>query len=80
MSLFLWEFLDYGIATTLIATEVFNSIILNRRFKENEVHTFSYRQLGCLTFSLIFWAKIKQLFSNFPASYWTFSFKTAYFC
>ena len=40
MSLFLWEFLDYGIATTLIATEVFNSIILNRRFKENEVYRF----------------------------------------
>ena len=28
------------------------------------VHTFFHRQLGCLAFSLRFWPKIKQFFSN----------------
>ena len=44
-----------------------------------ELHIF-YRQLGCLAFSLRFLPKTKQFLSNFPASDWTFSFKTAYFC
>ena len=41
---------------------------------------FFYRQLGCLAFSLRFWQKIKRILSNCPASDWTVSFKTAYFC
>ena len=33
---------------------------------------FFYRQLGCFAFSLRFWPKIRQLFSNCPASDFTF--------
>ena len=41
---------------------------------------YTYRQLGCLAFSLRFWPKIKQLLSNCSALDWTFSFKTGDFC
>ena len=43
------------------------------------VYTFFYRKLSGLAFSLRFWAKIKQLLSNYPTSDWTFSFKIANF-
>ena len=32
------------------------------------IHTFFYRQLGCLAFSLIFWRKIELFLSNCPVS------------
>ena len=52
---------------------------LNKSHITLGVHTFFYRQLGCLAFSLRFWPEIKQLLSNCPASDLTFSSKTAYF-
>ena len=77
-----YDALEYN-QTSLLSINSHSEYFMQKALQDNQLkniievktRTHFYRQLGCLAFSLRFWPKIMQFFSNCHASDWTFSFK-----